>query len=86
MSRQPTVIRPAEWTLTADPSEGTPHGVFQVMCPSRGLASMRVEDEQLPVEVWALKHTGPHPTHRRFRLVTESYWPVTPASGNPHHG
>ncbi|TDC73771.1 hypothetical protein [Streptomyces hainanensis] len=73
-------------TVTADVSEDMPRGVFQVMCLSCGLASMRVEDEQLPVEVWALQHTGLHPAHRRYRLVTESFWLVTPAPGDPHHG
>ncbi|GAB2896733.1 DUF7848 domain-containing protein [Streptomyces mayteni] len=79
------VIRATAWTVTADTEDGVPQGVFQVMCLSCGLASMRVEDEQLPVEVWALKHTGLHPAHRRYRLVTESFWLVTPAPGNPYH-
>uniref|UniRef100_UPI00404014A9 DUF7848 domain-containing protein n=1 Tax=Streptomyces sp. TG1A-60 TaxID=3129111 RepID=UPI00404014A9 len=36
------------------------------------------------VEVWALKHTGLHPTHRQFKATAETFWRVTPAEGNPY--
>ncbi|WP_159049423.1 hypothetical protein [Streptomyces sp. NRRL WC-3618] len=38
----------------------------------------------MPVEVWALKHTGLNPTHRQFKAMAETFWRVTPAEGNPY--
>ncbi|SFD41183.1 hypothetical protein SAMN05421773_114171, partial [Streptomyces aidingensis] len=37
------------------------------------------------MEVWALKHTGLNPSHRRFTLHTAQPWLVSPAPGNPYY-
>lgn len=49
-----------------------------------GAQAQPTDDERLPVEIWTLKHTGLHPTHRQFKATTETFWRVTPAEGNPY--
>nr|WP_169317070.1 hypothetical protein [Actinacidiphila oryziradicis] len=39
-------------------------------------------DGRVPQE-WAMQHTGRNTDHRLFKLHTETYWRVDPASGNP---
>lgn len=80
-----SIITAAEWTLAADTGEGeTPGVVHSAECLSCGATSPPTAEERLPVEVWALKHTGSHPEHRRFRATVATPWQVTPAEGNPY--
>ncbi|WP_266503532.1 hypothetical protein [Streptomyces sp. NBC_00878] len=39
----------------------------------------------MPIEIWALKHTGLNPDHRRFKATAQTFWHVTPAENNPYH-
>ncbi|MCX4905449.1 hypothetical protein [Streptomyces sp. NBC_00878] len=79
-----SIIKAAAWTLGADTDDDTPEGVYSVVCSSCGAEPAVTENERLPVEVWALKHTGLNPDHRRFKVKAETFWCVTPAEGNPY--
>ncbi|WP_127356849.1 DUF7848 domain-containing protein [Actinacidiphila soli] len=56
------IIRAAEWILGQETSEGAPQAIFVVVCMTCAEESQPVDDERLPVEVWALKHTGLNPS------------------------
>ena len=79
-----SIITAAEWTLGPDADDDAPEAVYSVVCLSCGAVSAAMDDERLPIEVWALKHTGLNPDHRRFRATTETFWRVSPAEGNPY--
>ncbi|WP_149829124.1 hypothetical protein [Streptomyces tailanensis] len=79
-----SIIKAAAWTLGPDTGDDTPEGVCSVVCLSCGAESAPTENERLPVEVRALKHTGLNPDHRRFKAQAETFWCVTPAEGNPY--
>lgn len=79
-----TNIQAAEWTLRGETGEGVPQGVYSALCVACGEEAEPVDDESLPVEVWALKHTGLNPTHRQYKAMVESFWRVDPAPGNPY--
>ncbi|MFI1398493.1 hypothetical protein [Streptomyces sp. NPDC020681] len=79
-----TIIKAAEWTLTAESGEGAPQATFSAICLKCGAEAEPADGERLPVEVWTLKHTGLHPTHRQFKAATEYFWRVDPAPGNPY--
>lgn len=79
-----SIITAAAWTLGLDTGDDTPDGIYSVVCLSCGAASAATDDERLPAEVWALKHTGLNPDHRRFKARLETFWCVTPAEGNPY--
>ncbi|WP_139238377.1 hypothetical protein [Streptomyces aidingensis] len=78
------MIKSAEWTLSHDTGEGVPRAIYSAECLNCGRQSAAVDNESLPVEVWALKHTGLNPQHREFKLTTELFWRVDPAPGNPY--
>lgn len=78
-----TIIKAAEWTLSEETAEGAPRPIFSVTCIICGAASGAVDNVSLPVEMWALKHTGLNTTHRQYKLMTEWFWRVSPAPGNP---
>lgn len=78
------ILRAADWTLGADTDEGAPDGpLYEVECTTCDESSECVAGARLPVEIWALKHTGLHPQHRSFRAVQTSFWRATPAAANP---
>ncbi|MBW8738401.1 MAG: hypothetical protein JF621_15185 [Streptomyces turgidiscabies] len=79
-----SIIRAAEWTLGAETAEGAPEGIYSAECITCGAQAQPTDNERLPVEVWALKHTGLNPTHRQFKAMVETFWRVTPAEGNPY--
>lgn len=79
-----SIIAAAEWTLGPDTGGDTPKSVYSVVCLSCGAESATTVNERLPVEVWALKHTGLNPDHRHFKARAETFWCVTPAEGNPY--
>ncbi|MBX9398715.1 hypothetical protein K4749_35320 [Streptomyces sp. TRM72054] len=80
------IIKAAEWTLGPETAEGAPKGpMYEAECTSCGESSGAKEGESLPAEVWTLKHTGSHPTHRTYRAIITSFWRVSPAEGNPYH-
>ncbi|MEU6449578.1 hypothetical protein [Streptomyces sp. NPDC046979] len=79
------IIKAAEWTLGPETAEGAPREpMYEAECASCGESSGATDGEQLPAEVWALKHTGAHPSHRTYRAIITSFWRVSPAEGNPY--
>ncbi|MGY5010449.1 DUF7848 domain-containing protein [Streptomyces sp. 900105755] len=78
------IITAAEWTLGTETAEGAPSGIYSAECLTCGAQAQPTDDERLPVEIWALKHTGKYPAHRQFRASAETFWRVTPANGNPY--
>ncbi|WP_456318736.1 DUF7848 domain-containing protein [Actinacidiphila soli] len=78
------VIKAAEWTLSEETAEGAPRGIFGVLCIACGVESPCVDDDRLPVEVWAIKHTGLNPMHRQYQPKILGFWRVDPAPGNPY--
>lgn len=79
-----SIIKAAAWTLRLETGEGVPQGIYSAVCLSCGAESEATDNERLPVEVWALKHTGLIPGHRRFKAKAETFWCVSPAEGNPY--
>lgn len=79
------VIKAADWILSTETSEGAPEDIFFAECLTCARRSVVADNNQETVEIWALQHTFLNPTHRRFRLTTESVWRVDPTPGNPHH-
>jgi hypothetical protein len=80
-----SIIKAAEWTLGQETGEGAPGAIFSVVCLSCGGEAQPTDNDRLPVEVWALKHTGLNPDHRQFKATAETFWTVTPTKGNPYH-
>ncbi|MEU8604722.1 hypothetical protein [Streptomyces parvulus] len=79
------IIKAAEWMLGPETAEGAPREpMYESDCTSCGESSGATDNEQLPAEVWALKHTGVHPDHRTYRAIMTSFWRVSPAQGNPY--
>jgi hypothetical protein len=80
------IIKAAEWTLAPETAEGAPREpLYEAQCTSCKDTSECTEGQRLPVEVWALKHTGAHPTHRTFRAIITSFWQVSPTEENPFY-
>ncbi|WP_455680093.1 DUF7848 domain-containing protein [Streptomyces prunicolor] len=79
-----SIITAAEWTLGPETAEGAPKGIHSAECVTCGAQAQSTDNDRLPVEVWALKHTGLNPSHRQFKATIESFWRVTPAPGNPY--
>jgi hypothetical protein len=79
-----SIIKAAEWTLGPETGEGAPQAIYSAVCMACGAEAQPTDNERLPVEVWTIKHTGLNPTHRQFKAMTETYWSVTPAEGNPY--
>ncbi|MER5802798.1 hypothetical protein [Streptomyces mirabilis] len=78
-----TVSKGAEWTPREETAaEGAPRGIFSAVCGGDGAESPPLDDDRWRVELWALKHTGLHPAHRRFRLRVLGVWRGDPAPGN----
>ncbi|MFE2426355.1 hypothetical protein ACFXJ5_06295 [Streptomyces sp. NPDC059373] len=84
-ARQPMIIKAAEWTLSVETGEGAPQNIFAVLCIACGVESPAVDDDRLAVELWALQHTGSHPTHRQYQPKILGFWRVDPAPGNPYY-
>ncbi|WP_381793036.1 hypothetical protein [Streptomyces niveus] len=78
-----TVIKLAEWTLGVDTEPGASGPVHEIECTTCGESSDAAEERTSP-EVWALRHTGGHASHRGYRATTTSFFRVTPAEGNPY--
>ncbi|MZE77895.1 hypothetical protein [Streptomyces xinghaiensis] len=78
-----SILRAAEWTLGVDADEEAAQGVSAV-CLACGEQSVASAGDRLAVEIWALKHTGLHPGHRRYKATAETRWRVTPAESNPY--
>jgi len=79
-----SITKAAEWTLGAETAEGAPEGIYSAECIMCGAQAQPTENARLPVEVWALKHTGLNPAHRQFKAMAETFWRVTPGEGNPY--
>lgn len=79
-----SIIKAAEWTLGPESGEGAPEGIYSAACITCGAQAQPTDNERLPVEVWALKHTGLNPTHRQYKAVAETFWCVTPTGDNPY--
>lgn len=79
-----SIIRAAQWTLGAETAEGAPQGIYSAECMTCGAHAQPTDNVRLPVEVWALKHTGLNPTHRQYKATAETFWRVTPTGDNPY--
>jgi hypothetical protein len=79
-----SIMRAAEWTLTSETRDDVPQAVFSAVCLTCGEESAACDNSSVPVEIWALKHTGRNPEHRQFKATMEGFWRVTPAEGNPY--
>ncbi|MFI7366492.1 hypothetical protein ACIBO4_30535 [Streptomyces sp. NPDC050149] len=77
-----SVIRFADWTISADRTPGASGPVYEVECTTCLEASDTDEGPTAP-EDWALRHTGRNPGHRGYRAIITSFLRVTPAPGNP---
>ncbi|WP_442811887.1 DUF7848 domain-containing protein [Streptomyces sp. NBC_01803] len=74
-----TVIRGAEWTLTAERAEGAPAGRYAAECMTCGEASPWADNDPKPVGMWALDHTHRHGlTHSQFLSTAQRHWRVDP--------
>jgi hypothetical protein len=80
-----SLITAAEWTLGPETAQGAPAGIYSAQCLACGVRARPTDNDPVPVEEWALKHTGLNPTHRQFRATVEGFWRVSPAEGNPYH-
>lgn len=74
----------AEWTLSGDTREGVPVAIFLMRCMTCHESPAEASDDGTPQQTWALNHTGSHPEHQGFKLITETYWRVEPRRSNPH--
>lgn len=86
------IIKAAEWelceatsALTEETGWEAPRAVFRVECVTCNEESNPASNDSLPVEKWALEHTSRNPEHRRYRLLSEWFWIVLPARGNPYY-
>ncbi|MET7646343.1 hypothetical protein ABZS83_22495 [Streptomyces sp. NPDC005426] len=77
-----SVIRRADWTISADREPGASGPVFELECTTCMDRSDAAEERTLP-EDWALSHTGRNTDHRGYRAITTAFFRVTPAPGNP---
>ncbi|MFD7861889.1 hypothetical protein [Streptomyces sp. NPDC059783] len=77
-----SVIRHADWSIGLATGPDGPGPVYQMECTACGQVSEAATGKDSP-EVWALRHTGLHTSHRTYRAITTSYCRVTPAPGNP---
>lgn len=73
-----------DWALSFDNREGVPEAIFEMECMICHAVSEACDNEGESSQLWALKHTGRHPDHRVFKLLTETFWRVDPMSGNPY--
>ncbi|MCX4909662.1 hypothetical protein OHA11_36260 [Streptomyces sp. NBC_00878] len=80
-----SIIKAAAWTLGPETRESVPAGVYSAECLTCGAQAQPTNNERLPIEIWALKHTGLNPDHRRFKATAQTFWHVTPAENNPYH-
>ncbi|MGY5131308.1 DUF7848 domain-containing protein [Streptomyces nigrescens] len=74
----------AEWELKGNDGEGVPIAIFEMACMSCDATSDATDNDGRPQQNWALEHTGLNPSHRSFKLITETYWRVEPTPGNPY--
>ncbi|MDX3555323.1 hypothetical protein PV729_26755 [Streptomyces europaeiscabiei] len=79
-----SIIKAAEWALGPETAQGATQGIYSAECLTCGAQAQPTDNERLPVEVWALKHTGLNPTHRQFKATAETFWRVTPTGDNPY--
>ncbi|WP_338931012.1 hypothetical protein WEB32_06695 [Streptomyces netropsis] len=77
------LMRFMDWALNFDDREGVPEAIFEMECMICHAVSELCDNEGETSQLWALKHTGRHPTHREFKLLTETFWRVDPMPGNP---
>lgn len=78
-----SIIRPADWTLGADRSEGASPPIRLIECTTCDESSPASEGQMEP-ESWALKHAG-STGHRGYREIVTAFLRATPAPGNPLH-
>lgn len=79
-----SIIKAADWTLGQETGEGSPEAGFFAVYLACDAESQPTDNDRLPVEIWALRHTGLNPDHRQFKASAETFWSVTPAEGNPY--
>lgn len=78
-----TIIKGAEWVLTAEQGEGAPEGIYGAQCLMCFEVSVLSDNDVRPVGVWAIEHTRKSPSHCQFRLTTERFCRVDPTPAVP---
>ncbi|WP_456318851.1 DUF7848 domain-containing protein [Actinacidiphila oryziradicis] len=78
-----SVIKRAPWRFHGETGEGSPDAIFTIECMTCHEESEPVDNDGRVPQEWAMQHTGRNTDHRLFKLHTETYWRVDPASGNP---
>lgn len=71
-----TIIKGAEWVLSAERAEGAPDAMYRVECMTCESASRWTDNDPRPVGMWALLHTQTWPDHRQFLATTQDHWRV----------
>ncbi|MFI8093231.1 hypothetical protein ACIF9R_33790 [Streptomyces sp. NPDC086080] len=79
-----SIIKGADWTLGPETAPEAPRGIYSAVCITCGAEAPASDNDAVPVEIWALKHTGLNPHHRQYKAMVETYWRVAPAVGNPY--
>ncbi|WP_437114176.1 DUF7848 domain-containing protein [Streptomyces syringium] len=74
----------ADWALSFDDRENVPEAVFEMQCMICHAVSGPGDTEGETSQLWALRHTGRHPSHRVFKLATATFWRVDPMPSNPY--
>ncbi|WP_372409549.1 hypothetical protein [Streptomyces luteireticuli] len=64
----------AAWSISQDAASGAP--LYEFQCATCRKMSKTSEGGPLAPEVWALRHTALHPSHRSYCSVVTSFWRV----------
>ncbi|WKX71915.1 hypothetical protein [Streptomyces sp. XD-27] len=80
-----TIVKGAEWVLSAETAEGAPRGIFGAQCLRCG-DECWMDDDRRPVEAWIIDHTRSDAAHAQFRFTTERFCRVDPAPAAPAPG
>ncbi|MEV8393854.1 MULTISPECIES: hypothetical protein [unclassified Streptomyces] len=75
------LLRSVRWLLASDPDRGAMHRiVYDAECETCGESAETSIGSRVAPEVWAITHTGRHPTHRIFVATQKTVWRTTPAT------
>jgi hypothetical protein len=68
-----TVLKFAHWTIRPDRGKGAQSVIYAMQCVECA-AHSGGQDTPAAAQDWALKHSGRHPSHRRYRSMTFAPW------------
>ncbi|MGW6602541.1 DUF7848 domain-containing protein [Streptomyces sp. NPDC055036] len=76
------LLRSVRWLLASDPDRGAKHRiVYDAQCETCEASADPAVGSRVGPEVWAITHTGRHPTHRTFVATQRTVWRTAPAEG-----